>query len=67
MRIPARLAIVLIAAVAVFAGEYYLIQASGVGIGSWKYCLIVGFGPAIVLFVWGVTSPKRFRGTKISN
>ena len=67
MRKPILLATsLLIAAVAVFLAAHYLIQASGVGIGSWTYCLIIGLGVGIVSTVWRMTKPKTEAPT-ISN
>jgi hypothetical protein len=48
----------LMTALVVFGASYYLIQISDGGVGSWKYCLIIGFGVAILPFVWRLTSSK---------
>lgn len=65
MRISIGIAIALITAVVVFTTEHYLIQASGVAVGSWKYCLVIGLGVGIVSTVWGMTKPTG--APKISN
>jgi hypothetical protein len=53
-----RILIVLVTAVVVFVAMHYLIQTLDVGVGTWKYCLVIGFGVAIIPLVWRLTSPK---------
>lgn len=47
-----RIPIVLAAAVVVFAASHYYLQFLGTAVGSWKYCLVIAVGVALVRLVW---------------
>ena len=59
MNIFIRILIVLVTAAIVLAAEYYSVQILELDRGAWKYCLIVGFGGAIIIQAWRATAPKK--------